>query len=222
MRRYTGPVYPNGKTKLFLFEGYLSCRDFDCKPEEYLFDLELMRKSNDPDILKCNWYSEGDGRLFVGEIRLADDSKRILITEDSFELVNVAHNVFISYAKEDKPYAYRLRNVLRKRGASPWLDEDNLLPGQRWEIEIEEQIYKCNYFIALLSTRSVSKRGYVQRELRLALEVLQRMPEKEVFLIPARIDDCEPTHSALNGLHRVDLFPKWGVGVKRIIKAMKL
>jgi len=222
MKKCTGKTFPNGKSKLTLFESYLSCRDFGCQPEDYLLDLELLRKESNEDIEGCHWCIDNDGRHFVDAIKLADSGKQILITENSFEIVNIVHNVFISYAKEDKEHAHRLRDVLRARGASPWLDEDNLLPGQHWEIEIEEQIFNCNYFIALLSTKSVSKRGYVQREIRLALEVLQRMPEKEIFLIPARIDECAPTHSALNGIHRVDLYPNWQDGVDMIFRAMKI
>lgn len=37
----------------------------------------------------------------------------------------------------------------------------------------------------------VRKRGYVQDEFRLAREELRRLPLRQRFIIPVRIDDCE-------------------------------
>jgi hypothetical protein len=48
--------------------------------------------------------------------------------------------VFISYAREDVGPARRLFNSLTEAGAEPWLDVENLLPGQHWELEIEKAI----------------------------------------------------------------------------------
>lgn len=68
--------------------------------------------------------------------------------------------------------------------------------------------------VVLLSCRQVEKRGYVQREIRKALEILDEVPDNQVFLIPARLDDCRPQHDRLSDLQWVDLFPAWDKGVK--------
>lgn len=129
--------------------------------------------------------------------------------------------VFISYAREDIDYARRMFNELKRESYEPWLDCECLLPGQRWEAEIEQAIRGSRYFIALISSRSSVKRGYVQREISRALDLLEQFPENDVFLIPARLDECEPAHSALRGVQWVDLFPNWESGVNRIIRAFK-
>ena len=105
--------------------------------------------------------------------------------------------IFISYAKEDKTSAMRLYNDLKKSRLSPWLDTERLLPGQLWEHAIEKAIEESRFFIAVLSTKSVDKIGIVQKELKKALSILERHPEKDVLLIPVRIEECEPSSSKL-------------------------
>jgi hypothetical protein len=84
------------------------------------------------------------------------------------------------------------------------MDKMDLLPGQKWEDEIGRAIKKSDAFIACLSTKSVSKRGYVQKEVRFALEVLSEVPQGHIFLIPLRLEPCEvPDH--LSFLHWLDL-----------------
>ena len=44
--------------------------------------------------------------------------------------------------------------------------------------------------IACLSKNSISKRGYVQKELKEAISVLDEIPEDAIYIIPIRIDGC--------------------------------
>jgi cold shock CspA family protein len=127
-------------------------------------------------------------------------------------------SVFISYAKEDRRVAERLHRDLKSAGIVPWLDIHDLLPGQHWEIEVEAAIRRCRYFIALQSALSVGKKGHVQKELRRALEIAEEYKEDEVFIIPVRIDDCEPSFRALSSLHRVDLFPFYNDGMESLLR----
>lgn len=129
--------------------------------------------------------------------------------------------VFISYGREDVAAARQLHADLVAAGVHPWMDELNLLPGQRWREAIKSAIEQSRFFIALLSTRTVDRRGYVHRELVDALEVLDTYPEHDIYLIPARLDDCRPTHRKLQDLHWVDLFPQWESGVRRITASIR-
>lgn len=115
-----------------------------------------------------------------------------------------------------------LYSDLKKKGAKPWLDSEDLVGGQEWEREITAAIEDCDFFVALLSAKSVNKRGYVQAEVRKALKVLDTMPEGRTFVIPVRLQICEPTHSRLQSLHWVDLFPNWDDGLQRIFVALEL
>ncbi len=136
--------------------------------------------------------------------------------------------VFISYAREDTEAANRLYNDLKMVGLDPWLDTQSLLPGQKWKIAIKDAIKNSRYFIPLLSSNSVEKIGYVQKELKEALEVLDELevldkfPQSKVFVIPVRINDCEVNDEKVTELHRVDLFPDWKQGIEKILKSVSI
>lgn len=127
-------------------------------------------------------------------------------------------SVFISYAKEDQSAAVQLHHALKDAGVSPWLDIFDLVAGQLWERAIEKAISHSSYFIALQSSRSVGKRGHVQKELRRALEIAEEYPEDKLYIIPVRLEECEPTFRALQRLHRVDLFPKYEDGINALLQ----
>ena len=129
--------------------------------------------------------------------------------------------VFISYAKEDYESAKRLFDTLRSAGHDPWLDKECLLPGQRWENAIREAVCQSNYFVALLSPHSIEKRGYVQKEIRLGLSVLEEVPDSQIFLIPARLAECQPSHQGLCELQWLDLFPNWDDGVNKLRRVLE-
>ena len=129
---------------------------------------------------------------------------------------------FISYAHEDSDIATRLYADLRELGAEPWLDKKDLLAGQNWQDAIRKAIRECSHFIALISTSSVNKRGYVQKELRLALEILEEFPPSEIFVIPVRRHEVQPSHEALTRIHWVDLFPSYEEGLRALAKSLAL
>lgn len=103
--------------------------------------------------------------------------------------------VFLSYASADRDRALDIYEFLRDSGCDPWIDVKDLLPGQDWRREIEIAIEKSDFFIACLSSNSVNKRGYVQKELKKGLDVLEQFPEGEVYLIPMRLGECQVPHS---------------------------
>lgn len=127
--------------------------------------------------------------------------------------------VFISYTKEDKERALRLYSELKKRKINVWIDIHLLKPGQDWKYEIKNAIKDSDIFIALLSEKSVNHIGYVQKELRIALEILDYFPNNKIFLIPVRLNKCNPLHDRLNDLQWTDLFPEtnYYVGFQKIL-----
>lgn len=129
--------------------------------------------------------------------------------------------IFISYASEDAESAQRLYDELRLApGVRPWLDRHDLLPGTRWDLEIQKAIKESVAVVVLLSSSSTTKRGFVQKEIRVALDVLAELPERSVFVIPVRLDACDVHFNALEGIHYADLFPDWDAGVRQLRKTM--
>ena len=129
--------------------------------------------------------------------------------------------IFISYSREDFEYANRLYNELKNIGLNPWLDKEDLLPGQNWDKEIKKAIKKCRFFLPLFSSQSVEKRGYVQREFRIGIDTLEEIPEDQIFIIPMRIDECQIPFEKLAKIQYLDLFPDWNNSIQKIIKVIE-
>jgi hypothetical protein len=101
---------------------------------------------------------------------------------------------------------------------SPWLDEEDLLPGQRWEDEIPRAVRDSDVVIVCLSRSSVNRTGYVQKEIKYALDVADEQPEGTIFLIPARLEQCE-LPGRLKHLHCVELYE--ARGFDKLTRALK-
>jgi hypothetical protein len=129
--------------------------------------------------------------------------------------------VFISYARADASQSNRLHKDLTAAGYDVWLDTERLVVGQQWKPEIRNAIRRSSAFIALLSNHSVSHRGYVQHELKEALDVLRTVPANQVYLMPARIEEVRPTEQELEDLTWVDLFPEYAAGLEKLVRALK-
>jgi formylglycine-generating enzyme required for sulfatase activity len=113
--------------------------------------------------------------------------------------------VFVCYASEDKSRVRELCRRLRDDGFEPWLDDEQLLPGQDWELEISAAVRSSDAVMVCLSTASVGKVGYVQKELRLVLDAAEYQPEGRIFVVPVRLEPC-PVPSRLSRLQFADLF----------------
>jgi len=129
--------------------------------------------------------------------------------------------VFLCHASDDKDAVRSLYHRLKRDGVSPWLDDVDIVPGQDWEEAISDAIRQSDVFLVCMSQTSVQKRGFVQRELRAALRVAEEMPAGMIFIVPARLDDCEPP-SDLSHLQRVDLFRPEAEGYAKLLRALKV
>jgi hypothetical protein len=109
--------------------------------------------------------------------------------------------IFLCHASDDKARVRELYHQLEAAGYHPWLDEEDLLPGQSWWAEIKKVITDpYNLVVVCLSSNSITKRGVVQREIKRALDVLEETPEGTIYLIPARLEDFGLTSSSLVAL----------------------
>jgi len=126
--------------------------------------------------------------------------------------------VFLCHASQDKPAVRKLYARLKNNGFAPWLDEEELLPGSDWREEISKAVRLCDVVIVCLSKSSITKEGYVQREIRFALDVADEKPPGVIYIIPARLELCEVPNS-INNWHWVDLFER--VGYDQLVRSLK-
>ncbi len=113
--------------------------------------------------------------------------------------------VFLCHASADKPAVRDLYKRLTADGVDAWLDAENLFAGQNWQVEIPKAIRESDVVIVCLSEKSINKEGYVQKEIKFALDVADEKPEGTIFIVPARLEECI-VPDRLSMYHWVDLF----------------
>jgi hypothetical protein len=112
--------------------------------------------------------------------------------------------VFLCHAHADRDAVRALYNRLVKDGVDAWFDKEKLLPGQDWELEIRKAVRESDVVVVCLS-KQFNQAGFRQKEVRLALDTAMEKPEGEIFIIPARLEECDNLES-LRKWHWVDLF----------------
>jgi flagellin-specific chaperone FliS len=103
--------------------------------------------------------------------------------------------VFLCYAREDVKKVEDLYQELARAGIKPWMDIYDILPGEKWENRIQQAIRESDLFLACLSTKSINKRGFLQKEIKDALDTWREKVEGDIYLIPVRLEACEVPES---------------------------
>src|SRR5262245_59867695 len=76
---------------------------------------------------------------------------------------------FFSYARKDSEFVMSLAKELRAAGANLWLDQLDIVGGQRWDSAVEEALKICQGLIVVLSPESLASNN-VMDEVSYALE----------------------------------------------------
>src|SRR5262249_23280577 len=74
------------------------------------------------------------------------------------------------------------------------------------------------FILIFFSQNSVAKRGYVQREMKLALDTWEEVPEGQIHTIPIRLDPCQ-IPERFSKFQWVDLFREGGF--QRMVRAIR-
>jgi DNA-binding response OmpR family regulator len=120
-----------------------------------------------------------------------------------------ALRVFLCHCSADKASVRRLFVRLRRDGFDPWLDEKKLKPGDDWQLEIKKAVRNSDVVVVCLSQNSITKSGFVQTEIKTALDVTEEKPDETVFIIPARLEFCD-VPERLRRWQWVDLYAAQG------------
>jgi hypothetical protein len=123
--------------------------------------------------------------------------------------------IFISYAHEDKDAVYEIVDNLKKDGYEYFLDKNDILPGDLWKDKIEDAIENAQNVLLFLSNKSISKTGYVQHEVRFALEQSELRPSGKRYVIPILLEPCEPPRD----LREYQWLSYWEAGAYEKLKA---
>src|SRR4030095_7265851 len=127
--------------------------------------------------------------------------------------------VFLCHASGDKPQVRALYKRLVAEGVDAWLDQEKLLPGQNWAGEIPRAVRESDVVVICLSNKSITKEGYIQKEIKFALDVAEEKPEGSIFLIPARLEECV-VPDQMSRWQWVDLYEE--NGFFKLLRSLKL
>jgi len=132
--------------------------------------------------------------------------------------VEVMAQIFLCYAQEDEEEVEDLYQKLSDAGFKPWMAPKDILGGEKWELAVQKAIRRSDFFLACLSANSY-KRGFLQKEIKYALNTWQEMLPSDIYLIPVRLEDCEVLED-LREFQWVNLFE--GDGWTQLMKAIQV
>ncbi len=90
---------------------------------------------------------------------------------------------FISYSRADDAIARRISDGLRSANVQVWRDEDDILPGQRWDRAVESAIDECSDFVVLLSAHSAVS--------EIVLDEVNHALERKKRVLPVVLEPCK-------------------------------
>lgn len=126
-----------------------------------------------------------------------------LVYDLSVETNASSELIFISYASPDKARVVPIFEWLESNGYEAWMDVKRLKPGQNWDFEIKRALDKSTFFLAVISNASYDRRGYLQREIKIALDKLNEKLVDDIFIIPFLLDDDVPIPEQLKSIQAV-------------------
>lgn len=129
----------------------------------------------------------------------------------------MAGRVFISHASADKPVARKIASELRNRGIDVWIDEKNVDVGSSIGEAVAEGIDSSDYFLILLSGKSVQSR-WVHAEASMAF---QKAMDGKFPIIPVRLDGT-PVPKMIKHLKYIDYRAQDNRGLDEILSFFKV
>lgn len=112
--------------------------------------------------------------------------------------------IFLCHASEDKPSVVKLHAALSRAGLCPWLDVRDIPPASNWDRQILGVLRASPVVIACMSSRMLSKGGYVQHELEMARQLASHPTEGSTRLIIVKLENCV-IPAAYRGFMTLDL-----------------
>ncbi len=111
--------------------------------------------------------------------------------------------IFLSHDSADKSIVRQIGEALPER-FTPWIDEDEILPGENISQCIDQAIEnECHFFVLFLGKNTTNKK-WVKHEIEKARS--KETDENRPFLIPFLLDDNIPEFNSLKDKKHIKLF----------------
>lgn len=118
---------------------------------------------------------------------------------------------FVSYSRADTDFVLRLCQDLRAAGASIWLDQLDIHPGEEWDQAIERGLAACGRMLVVLSPTSVTSQN--------VLDEIGYGLSKKKTIIPVLYKDCEVPYR-LSRIEYVDFRTAYDEQLKHLLLAI--
>ncbi len=99
----------------------------------------------------------------------------------------MAHDVFVSHSAKDRVVAEKIVASLEAESIRCWVAPRDVIPGADWGESIIDAI-ESSRIMVLIFSRNADGSSQIKRE-------VERAVDKDVYTIPFRIEDIEPTRS---------------------------
>ena len=119
---------------------------------------------------------------------------------------------FFSYSRDDSDFVLKLASELRAQGVDLWLDQLDIVGGERWDKAIEEALESCQTLIVVLSPSSVESVN-VMDEVSYALESGKRV-------VPVLCRACDVPFR-LRRVQRIDFVNDYEGGFKSLVRSLR-
>jgi energy-coupling factor transporter ATP-binding protein EcfA2 len=126
-----------------------------------------------------------------------------------------ASRVFVSHSSRDQSSAMRIVSQLEKADFPCWISSRDVPHGEPHQRAIVKALKAARAMVLVFSKNANSSEEIV-KELSLA-------SKNKLFILPVRIEDCEPTDDfeyELAARQRIDLFRDWEQNMKLIVRAL--
>jgi len=131
-------------------------------------------------------------------------------------------DVFISYSSADKIFVDPLILSLTREGISIWIDQGEVLPGDRIREKINRGILDSKYLVVVLSKNSINS-NWVRVELDSAM--IREIEDNAVVVIPVLVGDIQKNEIPLDlrGKQYVDFRESkmFELSTQRLIRSIK-
>jgi len=121
-------------------------------------------------------------------------------------------SAFVSYSRSDSAFALRLAGDLKAAGVKVWVDQRDIVAGQRWDRVVEDAIRNCPLLLAVLSPASVNSTN-VMDEVSFALE-------EHKTVIPIVYRECEIPFR-LRRVQHVDFRVDYSSGLRELVRTLE-
>ena len=118
---------------------------------------------------------------------------------------------FVSYSREDSAFALRLAEDVKAADGNVWLDQLDIVPGERWDRAVENALHNCTRVLVILSPASVPSTNVMD-------EVFFALAEKKT-VIPIMYRDCA-VPLRLRRVHYIDFRSDYPPALRDLLKTL--